>query len=319
MKSMRLVNKFPYSFYNKHTNLKLFANKITNTNTTTNTNTDNNITTHKPNTKSFKSFESLDSKATQQEIHHLKSLLSSERQHEEKEYQKNQKPNNNNNNSNSQYIHSCLSNSGFHYSEESNSSNQLKLSKFNQDYHIQIFFKAKEPFSYDYSNELINNYSKDIHRDFTKHIKEDEFIKFQILLTKNTEKKNKDNFNSENNSNDSSKSSIHPTNGLFFKCENFNSNNFVIHQIYSCDDITKVHEYYKESANINVNFPNDEIDIFNHINYQDLSMQIKTDFNMLLKDVGIDQDVIKVIELIAEEKDSKLYMNWIKEVDEFFV
>lgn len=183
-------------------------------------------------------------------------------------------------------------------------STEMRLVKTTEEYHIVIYFSAKEPIenedltgkefspkthetlSIDDVDSISDRFSKD-------KLKYDNVYEFCVEILRLNDKK------------------LPSSQGIYLIGSYFNDN-FSVKCLYSGPDADKIHkelltnlpiysEYYIGPA------------------FSDLDVEFQTEFiRFITEDLGINLQVLKLIEVLSQDKEQRLYMKWLRDVNDFF-
>lgn len=189
-------------------------------------------------------------------------------------------------------LSSFLENSGFKYSEKGEFCEELYLKKSTEKYDVTIIFKSREPLPHD-DNQIVEDIEEilptgslnktnilDKQKMQEEELYEEKLTTFNILIQK---KGTNDGFN--------------------FKC-NYKTNGLEILNIYVGDNAEKVLI--------------DDNNLYDGPKWKDISDNVKEQMLSLLNTLSINPEMIRVIEILAVDKDQRLYMKFLHEFKTFF-
>lgn len=235
-----------------------------------------------------------------------------------------------------------LSDTNYVYEEEKDST-ELKLKKITDNYYVEICFEAREPLpeedksSIEYrelakktelvSQQIIPNTEKGENSDDEEETDAFEFlikiIKRNDTINVESVNKTKDKLNNNNNINNKennidesiakNKKLLKDLNisnhGFIVKALWFN-NNIKLVGIYCGDNIDSIESLDKVN-NLDYNYHFVDFETISHIFQKEFLEYLDQEFN-------INNNLFNLIEVLAQDKDQRLYMKWLDKMNKFF-
>lgn len=194
--------------------------------------------------------------------------------------------------------------------EEHENCRDLKLIKITDDYLITVYFKAKEPLhEKDEMSMQLNNVVKNTDlkskedEDFDEEAEaieaelNDDGFNLQIQILKRIK---------------SEDGKIVTTSSGFFMLGSFADTSLKLYTLYSGDKADIMHKYLFE---VNPQFSEE----FIGPDFQHTDQSFQVDFMNFLLELGLTPQLYSLIEIISQDKDQRLYMKWLKEMNDFFI
>ncbi len=204
-----------------------------------------------------------------------------------------------------------LNNSGFSF-EEKNESSEMTLKKETDSFYITVYFTAKEPLeeneeqTKEYKYKSYDNLSlEDVEEYEDKLNKEEMFFENSYefcveIINKNSSDKS-----------DIDKKETKLTKEGIYVIGQFFDDNIKISSLYAGDNIEKIHSHLLTTDPSNSEY-------FLGPKFDDLDTEFQTYFiNFLSEDIGVDIKLLRMIEVLSQDKDQRLYMQWLKDVNNF--
>jgi len=201
-----------------------------------------------------------------------------------------------------------LKNSGFSYEENSESS-EMTLKKETDLFYVTIYFTAKEPLeeteeqTKEYKYKSYDSLNLDDVEEYEDKMNKEEML-FENSYEFCVEIINKQQSNKEDIKSKTAKEGIYVI-GQYF------NDNIKISSLYAGDNIENIHSHLLTTDPSNSEY-------FLGPKFDDLDTEFQTYFlNFLAENIGLDIKLLRMIEVLSQDKDQRLYMQWLKDVNNF--
>jgi len=83
---------------------------------------------------------------------------------------------------------------------------------------------------------------------------------------------------------------------------------FDINMVQFSEDVNDLHEKFTQQTNV---------DFYTGPAFDSLDERLRTEFNDFLTSLGVNEELMSFINIYANDKDQKLYLSWLKNVNKF--